>query len=626
MCGILGYYSLNGPVDKHLFNSMIDTLQHRGPDDRGSYYDPTVNLALGHTRLSILDLSKDGHQPMHYMDRYTIVFNGEIYNYIDLRTELMSMGYSFTTKTDTEIILASFDKWGKNCLTKFNGMWAFSIYDKINQNLFCARDRFGIKPFYYYYSDDKFIFASEIKAIIPALTDGPYANIPRLLDNILYNLFDHTSETMFRDVSQLRPGHYLEINSAFNLSVTQYYDLNKIGPTFRTYNENVTIYKELFYDSIKLRLRADVPVGSCLSGGLDSTSIVCVSAELLKSQEAAAHHTVSSCYDNYDEKKYDEQEYINEVTSYANTISHKVYPTVFDFLNNLDDVIYYQDEPVGGLSHGAQSSVFKAAKSHGLTVMLDGQGADEQLAGYAFFHSFIVREYLTSGRIISALKEMYCFWKLRSRTESYGLKGLFYFMLKNSLSQKNQRILIKSFTSRQEFDWLQIPYDGKIVENSRSTSSFNESLKKSMLYGLVMLLHYEDRNSMASSIEGRTPFLDYRLVEHILSLPADQILKNGITKRILRDAMKGVIPENIRTRTTKLGFAVPVELWIMKNPDLIRKELEPALDSLGLLFNKTELLKWFDSNISNELALKNDFLWRIISAGRWMRLFNVRLQ
>jgi asparagine synthase (glutamine-hydrolysing) len=476
--------------------------------------------------------------------------------------------------------------------------------------LFCARDRFGVKPFYYYFANDTFIFASEIKAIIPALPQGPKANIDRLLDNIMYNLFDHTTETMFCDVNQLRPGHFLELNMDFSLSVQCFYDLNRITYNTNSYDENVTIFR----------------VGSCLSGGLDSSAIVCTTAELLKNHRNVAHHTISSCYDKPEEKKFDEQEYIDIVTSASKTISHKTYPDISNFLNNFDQILYHQDEPVGGLGHEAQYNVFKTAKGHGITVMLDGQGADEQLAGYAFFHSGIVREYLRHGNIIAALKEVYYFGKLRANTEIYGFKGLFYFIIKDLLPLKIQRKLIKSFTSREEFNWLKVPYTGASVERCRTTRNFDESTKQSMLYGLVMLLHYEDRNSMASSIEGRTPFLDYRLVEHIVSLPPEQRLKNGVTKRVMRDAMKGVLPEKIRTRTSKLGFAVPVEVWIMKNPQIIRKEVENASDSLDFLFSKSQVLKWFDDNTDNELALKNDFLWRLISAGRWVRIFNVRLQ
>ena len=626
MCGIIGYISNVKPIQQELFEKMTDTLKHRGPDNRGLYYDNNVNLAFGHRRLSIIDLSVDGDQPMHYLERYTTVLNGEIFNYIELREELLSFGYKFNSKSDTEIVLAAYDKWGSECLHKFNGMWAFAIYDKVNKTLFCARDRFGVKPFYYYFKNETFIFASEIKAILPALPDGATANINRLLDNIMYSLFDHTTQTMFNDVNQLRPGCFLEINKDFKLTIQQYYDIDKIIYNSNSYKKNVEIFKELFFDSVRLRLRADVPVGSCLSGGLDSSAIVCTCAELLKNHKNVAHHTISSCYNKTEEKKYDEQEYIDIVTSASNTISHKTYPEVSNFFNNFDQIIYHQDEPVGGLCHEAQYNVFKAAKEQGITVMLDGQGADEQLAGYAFFHSGIIREHLRHANIIAAIREIYYFGKLRVHSETYGYKGLFYFIIKDLLPQKIQRKLIKTFTSREEFNWLKVPYSGTIVEKCRSSNNFDESTKQSMKYGLVMLLHYEDRNSMASSIEGRTPFLDYRLVEHIISLPPEHKLKDGITKRVLRDALKGVLPEKIRNRTSKLGFAVPVELWIMKNPQMVRKELESALDSLESLFNKSKVLEWFDKNINNETALKNDFLWRLISAGRWVRLFNVKLK
>jgi asparagine synthase (glutamine-hydrolysing) len=625
MCGIIGYIAKSVAIDSGLFEKMVDTLVHRGPDDKGIYYDKNVNLAFGHRRLSIIDLSPDGHQPMHYIERYTIVFNGEIFNYIELKEELISFGYKFNSKSDTEVVLAAYDKWGEDCLNKFNGMWSIAIYDKIKKNLFCARDRFGVKPFYYYFKDNIFIFASEIKAILPFFKEGPKANVDRLLDNIMYNLFDHTSETMFQNVNQLRPGFLLVIDENFQISTKQYYNIENITYNINSYEKNVEIFKSLFYDSIKLRLRADVPVGSCLSGGLDSSSIVCVTAELLKNHKYVAHHTISSCYNKEEEKKFDEQEYIDEVTTASKTICHKTYPEVTNFFRNFNDIIYHQDEPVGGLCHESQYNVFRAAHKENITVMLDGQGADEQLAGYAFFHSEIVKEFLRSGKIFSALKEIYYFKKLRSNTEIYGLKGLFYFVIKDFLPQKIQRKFIKLFTSREEFAWLKVPYSGELVNKCRTSKTFDESIKQSLKYGLVQLLHFEDRNSMASSIEGRTPFLDYRLVEHIVSLPPSHKLKDGITKRVLRDSMKGIIPEKIRIRTSKLGFAVPVELWIMKNPQIVKMELENAIEILQPLFDKDKIMAWFEKNINNEIALKNDFIWRLISAGRWVKLFNVKL-
>lgn len=623
MCGIVGYISKERQVDVALFEKMTDILIHRGPDDRGTYYNDRV--ALGQRRLSILDLSADGHQPMHYLQRYTIVFNGEIFNYIELREELSRAGYSFVSKTDTEVLMAAYDYWGAECLDKLNGMWAFALYDRAEGQLFAARDRFGVKPFYYYLSDDRLVWASEIKALLPALPGGPKANIPRLLDNILLGAFDHTSETMFEGVRQLQPGCYLRFDvPAFSLAVTRYYDIDRITPNQRSYRENTRRFKELFIDAVRLRLRSDVPVGSCLSGGLDSSSIVCVAAGLLKNEPGdAGHHTISSCYKQADELKYDEQEYIDQVVAQTGVQGHKIYPDVTDFFANLDHIIYHQDEPVGGLCHEAQYNVFKAAARQGITVMLDGQGADEQLAGYTPFYSVLIREYLRRFRFADAWRELHAFRKEHKDTEVYGMKGLIWFMVSDLLPAWLRKRALKYVTSREEFEWLKVPYDETTVQQTRKYTGFDDYTKKQMKYGLINLLHFEDRNAMASSIEGRVPFLDYRLVEHVLSLPPDQKLKAGVTKRILRDAMRGIIPEGIRTRTTKLGFAVPVDVWVMKHPGKVREELADALEELTDILDKGKVLSWFDQNKTNELALKNVILWRIICAGKWVKRFQV---
>lgn len=626
MCGICGFCINDNSIDKLLFEKMTDILEHRGPDSRGTWYDD--NIALGHRRLSIIDLTEDGAQPMHYMDKYVIVYNGEVYNYAEIKEELEQSGYSFKSKTDTEVIVAAFDKWGVECLHKFNGMWAFSIYDRTQKKLFCARDRYGVKPFYYYFRENKLVFASEIKAILPALSSKPKANIPRLLDNILYGAFDHTEETMFQDIVQLRPGYMLEFDITNNkLKDEQYYDINSIKQTNNIYEKSVAKFKELFIDAVRLRLRSDVPVGSCLSGGLDSSSIVCVTSELLKNTNVDIRHdTISSCYDKKEERIYDEQEYIEEVVNATNVNAHKIYPSVDDFFNNIDKIIYHQDEPVGGLCHEAQNNVFSCAREQGLTVMLDGQGADEQLAGYTAFYSMIIREYLRNMRFISAIRELKHYMKRRNDSERYGLKGVLWFIGKDILPLSIRRFFIKVMTKREEYEWIKVPHDNSLVEKLRRYNSFDDYTKKSMKYGLVMLLHYEDRNSMAHSVEGRLPFLDYRLVEHIISLSPEQKIKDGITKRILRDAMDGVLPDKIKNRMSKLGFAVPVDLWVTEYPELIKSELEAALDNLSSIIEKKKVLEWFEKNKYNKLALINDTLWRIICTGRWLNIFNIEIE
>lgn len=623
MCGIVGCFSANNKIDISLFEKMVDILAHRGPDDRGIYCRD--NIAFGHRRLSILDLSERGHQPMFYKNRYIIVYNGEIYNYKELKDILCHFGYTFSTDTDTEVIMAAYDKWGTDCLSHFNGMWAFAIYDQKVQTLFCARDRYGVKPFYYYKDDDRLVFASEIKAILPSLKTNPSANIPRLLDNVMYGAFDHTEETMFLGIKQIEPGYYLTINNKMDIQKYQYYNLSDIKRMSSEYSENVQKFKDLFVDSVSLRLRSDVPVGSCLSGGLDSSSIVCVMNNLLQKRGQGSIRCVSSCYKSKEEHAYDEQYYIDKVIEQTHVKLNKIYPSIEEYFDQLDKILYHQDEPVGGLAHVAQYNVFKSAKELGLSVMLDGQGADEQLAGYSSFYSIIIREYMRSGDFYQAYKEYNAYKKLRSVSDAYGVKGLIWFMIKDKLPNVAQRFLLNRYVNREEFKWLNVPYDNTEVRRIRTYSDFDDFSRKSMRYGLATLLHYEDRNSMASSVEGRVPFLDYRLVEHVLSLPPEQKISKGVTKRILRDALKDILPEEIRTRISKLGFAVPSDLWIMKYPDFFEKELDTALSILSPLFDKEKVLSWLEYNKENKIALTNTILWRLICVGRWVKIFNVTI-
>lgn len=621
MCGIIGYISKSKPIERTLFERMTDILVHRGPDDRGTFY--INNIALGHRRLSIIDLSEKGNQPMRYMNKYVIVFNGEIYNYLEIKEELATEGYNFDSMTDTEVVVASYDKWGFDCLNRFNGMWAFAIYNIENETLFCSRDRFGIKPLYYTIVDDSFVFSSEIKAILPILSTKPTANISRVLDNILYGVFDHTDDTLFEHVFQVKPGHLLSLNSKLEIDIRSFYDIDKIKQNKNSYEDNVLRFKELLQDSVRLRLRSDVPIGSCLSGGLDSSSIVCLAASLMKENGGLRHDTISSCYNTQEEMKYDEQEYIDVIVEKAQTSSHKIFPSINHFFQNLDRIVYYQDEPVGAISLEPQFNVFNAARELGLTVMLDGQGADEHLGGYSQFYSVKIRDDIRKLNLFQALREFRSFSSMHSDSEIYGTRGLIWFATRDLLPPFVERNIIKLTTSREEFEWLKIPYDSKIIEDIRRFTNFDDYTKKSLKYGLVQLLHYEDRNSMAHSIEGRLPFLDYRLVEHVVSLPPNQKLLNGTTKRILRDSMIGILPEKIRTRKTKLGFAVPYDTWIMKNSDLIRHELSDSLSFLERLLDKNRIINWFDKHNKNELALKNPILWRIISTGKWIRIFNI---
>lgn len=623
MCGIAGYISRNGIIEKNRFEQMVNIISHRGPNDRGTYYEDKI--ALGHRRLSIIDLSKEGHQPFNYKERYVLVYNGEIYNYIELKDELIGKGYEFKTKTDTEVLIAMYDCYGQDCVTKLNGMWAFAIYDKREKSIFCSRDRFGVKPFYYQYKSDTLVFASEIKQILEVMDEKPQVNVEAAKKYIVAGLLDDSNETMFRGIYKLEAGHnlYYKIDSD-QKNIKKYYDLREIKQTKKSYKEVCEEFRELFEDSVNIRLRADVPLGFCLSGGLDSSAIVCMSDKIAKQRhDGISRHTISSCFED---KAYDEQEYIDEVVRNTNVISHKTFPKQENLFEQLDQMIWHMDEPFASTSMYAQWSVFKATKEHNLTVMLDGQGADEQLAGYTNFYSVLFTDYLKRGKIRKFKEEFEAYKKLRASTEKY-IKSIDVFFVAIAglinigwLTGMVKKVMNK-FPYNLPFDDSDISY----VDAQREKYPIKNSRKfvyDSIYVGLQALLRYEDRNSMAFSIESRVPFLDYRLVELVYSAPISYKIRNGITKSLMRDALSDVLPEKIRTRYSKLGFVTPEDKWIRDNVEEFGKEFHRACKNISTFMNTEKLEKWYDDKAAN--MPRNEFLpWRVICFGRWMEVFHL---
>lgn len=623
MCGIAGYLSKEETIDKNKFEKMVDIVAHRGPDDRGFYYDKAV--ALGHRRLSIIDLSKEGHQPFIYKDKYVIVFNGEIYNYVELREQLEQFGYIFRTKTDTEVLIAMYDYYGKDCVTMLNGMWSFAIYDICDKSLFCSRDRFGVKPFYYWHRNGKFIFASEIKQILEVMETKPQINIDVAKKYIISGILDDSTDTMFSDIYKLSGGYNLQYKiDSDEVTIEQYYDILEIKQTAKSYDDVCNEFRAIFEDAVKLRLRADVPVGFCLSGGLDSSAIVCMSDQICKEKkEDTVRHTISSCFED---KAYDEQEYIDEVVKNTNVISHKVYPKEENLFEQLDKMIWHMDEPFASTSMYAQWNVFKATKECNLTVMLDGQGADEQLAGYTNFYAVLFNDYLKRGKFIDFYKEFKAYKKLRASTEKYIsswdviLVALGGAINSGWLSGLGKRILHKYPYNlpfaKSDLRYIDCQRHRYPIRNSR------QFIYDSIYVGLQSLLRYEDRNSMAFSIESRVPFLDYRLVELLYSAPITYKIRNGITKSIMRDGLKDILPEKIRTRYSKFGFVTPEDRWIRENVDEFGLEFHKACKYISRFMDTKKLECWYDENAAE--MKRNDFLaWRVICFGRWIEVFNL---
>jgi len=511
MCGISGILSFDGKYNREDILKMNKVLSHRGPDDEGTYFDDFIGL--GHRRLSIIDLSKAGHQPMSCgSKRYWIIFNGEVYNYLEIREELIKKGHEFHSNSDTEVILESYIEWGTECLQKFNGMWALAIWDKEKKELFCARDRFGVKPFYYYHEEDCFVFASEIKAILEAENVPREPNYERILQYLgNYPLLENKS-TFFKNIFQLPASHYALIKKG-EMVIERYWDIEKKSIEGIDAKER---FLDLFKDSISLRLRSDVPVGTCLSGGLDSSSIVCV---LNKMIDPTKQKTFSSCFED---KRFDEREYIEEVVKATSVTPFYTFPDINHIYPQIEKIVWHQDEPFDSTSIFAQWSVMELAKKNGVIVLLDGQGSDEALAGYIPYKWYLLLDSFSSKNPFYLIKNSLGLFKSLKGYKDYTnlsyykiLKRLFAskFISKEKVKSSRSFYLQKEFIDNYK-DNLKLNYSNKF------SSKLENKLYHDVYYSsLPRLLQYEDRDSMAFSLESRVPFLDYRFVELIFSLP-----------------------------------------------------------------------------------------------------------
>jgi len=618
MCGIGGIIKKdNKAVAESSLKALTDIIQHRGPDDEGFYV--ANNVGFGHRRLAILDLSKEGHQPMHYLDKYVITYNGEIYNYIEIKNQLSALGYNFKSKTDTEVILAAYDYWGEDCTQYFNGMWAFAIHNKVKNIVFCSRDRFGVKPFYYFDNSHEFVFGSEIKQFTTLQSWQPKINGARVLDFLMYGITNHTAETLFEGVIQLKGGHNLIFDLTENtFNVVKWYDVTKIKRNNNIDFDTATNeLKIIFEDAVRIRLRSDVKVGSCLSGGIDSSSIVCTMKNLLdKENKSNIQETVSSCFA---EKKFDEQEFIDEVIAKTGVKSNKVFPKFEELFTKLPEITWHQDEPFSSTSIFAQWNVFAEAKKHSLTVMLDGQGADESLGGYASFqdayHNYLFRTFQFKTLV-------------NERRSLQSINNKLPEVLKSSFKSAFPKF-IKSYL-RNNFISYDLKYILPQVKNSfhlfspqRFYDIYSLSLDQITATNIPMLLHFEDRDSMAHSIESRVPFLDYRFVEYVLSLPDEFKIRNGISKFIFREAMTSYLPEKVKARRDKMGFVTPEQLWIKNNSAQFRKYLENALNFFEDFLKVELILADFDFSVKNNVLAFGSIFWRIIALHQWAIVFKV---
>ena len=632
MCGIAGIIHKNpGEVSVRQLKMLTNSISHRGPDGEGFWVSDDATTGFGHRRLSIIDLSDTASQPMHYLERYTLIFNGEIYNYVELKKILLSKGYAFRTQSDTEVLMALYDLEKENCLQYLDGMFAFAIYDREKKKVFCARDRFGEKPFFYLYKKNShFVFASEIKALTTWLGNSSVNN--RMLYNYLgfgylYNAEDH-SETFYQDVRRLPHAHYLILDSQqVEMEVKEYWkiDTDRIDASI-TAEQAIHTFNELFFTSVNRRLRSDVNVGSSLSGGIDSSYIVCAIDDLLKKNKAE-HSFESSAFKQktfsarFPGFERDEGRFMEMVIGRTQVEPHFVNPGDETLLKDIDAVARCQEEPFGGASILVQYEVMRLAKENDVTVLLDGQGADEILAGYHWYYNIYFRELDKYNK--SQFRKAYDDYRQLHRHNpvnseqrkdiQFHLRKLFpgkIHPLKRSLAWINQqanRYFNKDFFAH---------YSGNLYR-TETHNHLNRSLAQSTMGGdLQVLLRYADRNSMAFSREVRLPFLSHELVEFIFSLPPDFKIREGWTKWILRRAANPILPPEITWRLDKIGYEPPQKKW-MQN-EAIRQRIIDSRETLvrnGIL-DKQVLKKQPEGNSA---ADHGDRSWIHLMAGYLLR-------
>jgi len=681
MCGIAGVISPR-PLPQLNIYDFIGRLHHRGPDSWGYFINPfgvteanyisgvtdmlqtgldwnsTVGdeernsyqeyltqpfLMLAHARLSILDLTAAGNQPLAYhRDNLVIVLNGEIYNYLELRTELKAKGYEFRTATDSEVVLAAYQEWGENCIDRFNGMWAFAIYDRLRNRLFISRDRLGIKPLFYTYNRelDYFAFASEIKALLTLPGMKVQANREECQSFLLYDAVENTSSTFFSNIYRLPPASNLiidltEISSQNNswfqsIRISRYWGLKVNNDRCQVGEQDIAgkarEFYDLFTDAVRIRLRADVRVGTALSGGLDSSSNVYIINQLLKQGQADAvgkkQYSFSSVFSRTEEKYADESYFIDLITRQLDINSLKVAPTPERLLQEVESLVYNQDEPFGSTSIFAQWCVFSLPRPNGVLVTLDGQGADEQLAGYLsylgiywsnlpLYTPYLYQEIWQSRDISGGLDA--------------GLRQLLVGKAKASLlSSFASRLLMKRriLTGRNIFGDNAARIVSQCMERmpvfrSSSPPTLNERLAFDTQNSLAVLLRYADRNSMAYGVESRAPYLDYRLAEFLAALPADYKIHNGWTKYIARHAFAGKLPDGITWRRDKMGFPTPEKTWFTGSlRDWATDVIKDAtfLPELGV---RPDIINNY------EHLAQDSSLWRLINMELWARVFEV---
>lgn len=617
MCGIAGIIQSNNLLyTRDHLKKMTDSLAHRGPDGEGLWQNSTADALLGNRRLAIIDLSEAGNQPIHYRNRYSVIHNGEIYNYLELKEELKNKGFQFYSQTDTEVIVAAYDCWGSSCLAHFDGMFAFAIWDEEKKQLFAARDRFGEKPFYYHFDGQHFLFASEMKALWAAGIERS-VNRKMLFNFITIGYTDNPAkrdETFFENICKLPAASYLTFDLADQqLSETKYWDLDLQSENKTISDEQATErFIQLFSTSVKRRLRSDVAVGTSLSGGLDSSAVVAMIDATRSSAKGKINFpskTFTALFPGFEKN---EGAFAEQVSNQFNLQKFTVDLSAAELLNDWEKLCHHQEEPFGSASSWAQYKVYELAKQQGVTVLLDGQGADEMLAGYHKYYKWYWQELFRNRKLFRS-KEIKAARKLDIR-EKFGLTNMVaaYFPSVATVVLENQYLLkaIRQEDLTKDFAKLQ---SKEAYYTIPDRFTLNGALYfNTCIHGLEELLRYADRNSMAHGREVRLPFLSHELAEFIFSLPSHFKIRQGWTKWLLRESMKDKLPAGITWRKDKVGFEPPQKTW-MEN-----KTIKEAIHAAKVKLVNEKILKpeALNKKIEPKSAHAGDnYDWRYFSSG-----------
>lgn len=624
MCGLIGAVVAETVEAERRVNAGLAALRHRGPDHQEArvFQLAGKNVWLGHARLSIIDLASEADQPMLTEDgRYALIFNGEIYNYIELREELCAQGIVFRTSSDTEVLLHAWARWGESCLSRLDGIFAFAVLDLCDATLTCVRDPFGIKPFFYFLQDGAFYFASEQPALVKVLPAMPGPDWQRGYDYLVHGDYDSSERTFVEGVRHLMPAHVLQLDVGTGAirSMRRWWspDIEQISTL--SFDDAAEAVREQFLQNIRLQLRSDVPLGAALSGGIDSSAVVCAIRHI---EPEIPIHTFSFVASD---TAISEEHWIDLVNERVDAIAHKVHADAADLTRDVDDVVHAQGEPFGSTSIYAQYRVFKLARESGITVTLDGQGADELLAGYSGYPGFRVLSHLSQGRSIAAWRFAHAWRQWPGRSYKLLAGEVARSAFPDALYDRVRALAGRDATPawldevRLRAEGIRLsdlrPPDGrapagrKVVHHLRSSLQFR---------GLPSLLRHGDRNSMHFSIESRVPFLTTSLCDLLYSLPESYLVsERGETKSVFRAAMRGIVPDAILDRKDKIGFATPERAWFKSITPVLQGWLKDA--RTVPILKSDEAVRTLDHVMSGKIPFSWQ-LWRLVNYVRWWRL------